>query len=637
MTKDVDSVEDAPVGCIGAQSRTLRVGGFMGKNTAIGIVIFALVLSATAVGVSTFLSAKDMAKAQAQIAMKVDKTTGEVKSAADAASASAVQASVDASQNLLPKVNGTATDLRANSSLWAAGRFLVTPSGDTSSVVFNVDADSLKPSVNIAAPLTVTKKLTAGDFDSKGTTVAKTFKTTSGSFEVGDNGNAALKGDLSVGGKSTVGELVVTGQNLTIGKLVSFGTTADKGYGLYVDGVIEGTSFSSPNGDQAVFVDGIAVVGEKTAMLSGRVESGTGSWFITSVGDGTFNSLTTNTLTANGATLLKSGATVSGGKLTAEDGLTVTGGSTVAGGSTTSGGATVNGTFKANDDAQVGGDLTVNGAVKAADVTATSSLKVGTSAFSVTSAGNVAASGNLTVGGTGSFDGDFAVNTSKFTVDAASGDTTVLGKLSVAGANFNVDNAGALSASAADIAGALNVSGAMDITGAGTVGGLLTASNGLAVSSGSILNGGNTLSGGNTLNGGNALNGGADVNGLLAAKDNFTVAGNSTITGTLSVTGLTQLGDLDVSGDADVTGDVTGKNATFSGSISAANLKSGVVTASGVKTTQAVAGMPAGAIVIVTPMFQPDSVYWVTVDAGSFDLHKPAPDADGDFSWIATW
>lgn len=56
--------------------------------------------------------------------------------------------------------------------------------------------------------------------------------------------------------------------------------------------------------------------------------------------------------------------------------------------------------------------------------------------------GNVNASGNLSVGGTGAVTGDFAVNTDKFTVAAATGNTAVAGTLGVTGATTLADTLG---------------------------------------------------------------------------------------------------------------------------------------------------------------------------------------------------
>jgi hypothetical protein len=128
--------------------------------------------------------------------------------------------------------------------------------------------------------------------------------------------------------------------------------------------------------------------------------------------------------------------------------------------------------------------LTLNGA-KVVDYSTTGVSITGTFAAS----GNVAintnkftvagASGNTLVAGTLSVTGDFAVNTNKFNVTAASGNTTVAGTLGVTGATT-------LSAALTVSSGGAAITGNSSVTGTLSASSTLTASNGFTVSSGTV-------------------------------------------------------------------------------------------------------------------------------------------------------
>ena len=84
----------------------------------------------------------------------------------------------------------------------------------------------------------------------------------------------------------------------------------------------------------------------------------------------------------------------------------------------------------ATDDLTVGDDATVSG-----DLAVTGGVAVNTNKFTV-----AAATGNTVVAGTLGVTGDVAVNTNKFNVTAASGNTTVAGTLGVTGATTLTDD-----------------------------------------------------------------------------------------------------------------------------------------------------------------------------------------------------
>jgi len=207
-------------------------------------------------------------------------------------------------------------------------------------------------------------------------------------------------------------------------------------------------------------------------------------------------------------------------------------------------------------------DGTVNTDVLTVDGTATiaSTLDV----TGVTTLGS-----NLNVAGATGVDGDFDVNTNKFTVNATTGNTAVAGTLGVTGATTVGGTLG--------ITGVVNAASALNVSGAaGVDGNFDVATNKFTVDSQS----GNTNVAGvlavtGNINGSSALNitGNAGIDGNFDINTNkFTVssttgntvvagtlsaAGNTTVGGTLGVTGASTLTGA-VSAPAGVTGNVTG-------------------------------------------------------------------------------
>ena len=144
-----------------------------------------------------------------------------------------------------------------------------------------------------------------------------------------------------------------------------------------------------------------------------------------------------------------------------------------------------------------------------------------TNRWSILTAGAVKVGGALTVTGTstlngavtfGQTTGSIAINTNKFTIDAATGNTLVAGTLDATG-NFNV-NTNKFSVTAS--------------TGATAVAGLITASGGLTVPSGQTLTSAGTLtvSGTTTITGGLSLSGTTDVQEMREQTVDVTLASN---------------------------------------------------------------------------------------------------------------
>ena len=173
--------------------------------------------------------------------------------------------------------------------------------------------------------------------------------------------------------------------------------------------------------------------------------------------------------------------------------------------------------------------------------------------------GAVTASSTLDVTGATGIDGDFDINTNKFTVASATGNTAIAGTLAVTGAST--------------LTGDVTASGAMAITG-------------------------------NT-----GVDGNFDVN-----TDKFTVAsttGNTAIAGTLAVTGASTLTGA-VSAPAGVTGDLTGNADTATTWETARS-----ITLTG-DVTGTVSGVNGGSNISIATTVQPNSVALGTDTTGNY-------------------
>lgn len=204
---------------------------------------------------------------------------------------------------------------------------------------------------------------------------------------------------------------------------------------------------------------------------------------------------------------------------------------------------------------------------------------VGTTFFTV-----AAASGNTFIGGTCNIQstlnvvGNFSVNTSQFTVNATNGNTSVGGTLNSVG-NFSVNTSNftvAASSGNTVVGGTLNSVGNFSVN---------TSSLTVAASSGNTVVGGTLRSTGNF-----------DVN-----TNKFTVAassGNTVVGGTLNVTGTTTLSAALAYGGVTLANSVTGTGSmalsaspTFSGTVAmAAASLSGALTYGGVTLAGSVTG-----------------------------------------------
>ena len=283
--------------------------------------------------------------------------------------------------------------------------------------------------------------------------------------------------------------------------------------------------------------------------------------------DGTANidSLVADTADIDGGTIdnaIIGGTTSAAGTFTA---LTATGTSTLS---------TVDINAGAIDNTTVGATTASTGAFTTLSASSTLNVTgatgidgdfdINTNKFTVASAtGNTAVAGTLDVTGATGVDGNFDVNTNKFTVNATSGNTAVAGTLDVTGAatlSSTLDVTGVVTANAGVVVDNITIDGTeidlssgdltVDVAGdiildadggdvtlkdAGTTYANLNNSSGeLVIQSGSTPTTAVTFSGANV-----DFAGTLDVTGNTTLDADLSVGGNTTITGNLTVNGTT--------------------------------------------------------------------------------------------------
>lgn len=268
---------------------------------------------------------------------------------------------------------------------------------------------------------------------------------------------------------------------------------------------------------------------------------------------------------------------------------------------------TISGLFDTNR-ARVMQQLEVaNGATVQGGLSSTGNFAVNTNKFNVTAAtGNTTVAGTLNVAGRTALNGGLALDTNKFVVDDGTGNTTIAGTLNAGAAtvsslktpgdltvNTNKFNVTGVSGNTA-IAGSLSVS-----KGATIIGGLKVNADSVVIAPGT----GNTtftgtLAAGNTTINGTLNAGNTTVTGLLSSTGNFAVntnkfsvaaaSGNTRVAGTLNA-GATTVSSLTTPGDVAVNTNkfnVTGAsgNTTIAGTLNvsgATTLNGGLTMDSG--------------------------------------------------------
>ena len=163
--------------------------------------------------------------------------------------------------------------------------------------------------------------------------------------------------------------------------------------------------------------------------------------------------------------------------------------------------------------------------------------------------------GRLDVTGSTGIDSDFDVNTNKFTINAATGNTAVAGTFDATGATTLGSTLGVTGATTLGntlgVTGATTLNNTLNATGATTLGSTLGVAGATTLASTLNATGattlGNTLSvtGATTLNGTLDVAGGIGIDSDFSVNNNFTIdaaTGNTAIAGTFDATGATTLG-----------------------------------------------------------------------------------------------
>ena len=361
------------------------------------------------------------------------------------------------------------------------------------------------------------------------TQVAGTFGSTGAatlSSTLGVSGNTTVGGTLGVSGATTLSSTLAVTSGTTLSSTLDVAGASNVNNTLGVTGVTTITNASAASatgtysGDGALRVTGGVSVGGNIVTNSNLKVYGN------SVVDGT--------------ALVTGIATFSNNARFNDVADAVSSSSNVAS-VFTAGGLAVAKKAYIGDDLDVGGgNFTVDGPTGNTAVAGTFGVTGGSTFSTITASGVADLQSTLTLGG------NLAVNTNKFVVNSATGNTTVAGSLNVAGGTVIDDT--------------FNVTGATDLDSTLNVDGAATFNNTITQNSTSTFNDSVVIKGSSKLlelkNGNNSTkitlnstSGLIDHTGNLNTGGNAAITGNTTIGGTLGVTGQ-------ITGN--LTGDVTG-------------------------------------------------------------------------------
>ena len=438
------------------------------------------------------------------------------------------------------------------------------------------------------------------------------IKGANGEFGVDDKGNVTTTGDIkgknvTVDGKLSANGDAVVGGDLSVAGKANFAKEATFAGGITTDAINEATP------DKGVTIDGVLLKDKGISAAGGAftVEGATGN--VKTAGDIEGQNIKANgALNGNSLNVTKDAAV--GGKLDVTGNATVGGTLGVTGAATLGSTLDVTGKATLKDELQVdkkatfgtaagsqtvinGGDITADGSV-----TAKGGLSAADGKFTVEGA-----TGNTTVGGTLKSKGNFSVgDADQFTVDAATGNVVSKGKITSASAkigaveiandgtitgvkaittesltvnngfitNGNIESKGLKVNGNAEITGTLGVTGA--VTGASFNGAAITATtfNGATIDATHFNN--VTLSGGNV--GANAITG-TTITGTTVTDG----AGASMNAGTVKGKEITDGAGFTATGGKVAANDINATTGTIAGVGFAANNVSGInnLTATG--------------------------------------------------------
>lgn len=371
-----------------------------------------------------------------------------------------------------------------------------------------------------------------------------------GTFSGGNLGATTLTGNItgnsqSITGLSTIG--ATTGNITTINSTTINNSGAITGGTLQTTGgaaSMNGSTITAGNNGNAGTVNVTNASGNTTVSLDGANGNVTANGGFTSgtihLGDSTSganNAQIGGNLTVSGTTNLN-GATNNIG--TTQVSTNIIGNTTSGTVSSMKGGnATVsvqnnqanmtvgsNGVAVTNAGTTVTGTLNTNGIANTGTISSTGNITAGNNITLNAATGNIAAT-SLNTTGTANVGGDFSVNTDKFTVSAATGNTAVGGNLNVTGAT--------------------TLTGLLTANGGGAVNGGFSAYSGTATGNNLFVDGTSSrlvsANGSNSVavsNSGNVVTGPTTVTGVTNINTTGTAAtniGNNTAATTVNLTG----------------------------------------------------------------------------------------------------
>lgn len=446
-------------------------------------------------------------------------------------------------------VTGTATiggNLTAQSNLAVSGTSALadklTISANGADITGNV---AITGNETVSGTLGVTGGTSLSTLTTSG---AATLNSASVSTTLGVTGNSTLSGTLAVTGTSTFSDdvTIVNGKDLNVGSDLTVGGTAAVTGALSTNSTFTANSTGTFGGALTVSSGGAAITGNSSVtgtlsatsnLSAGGTLAVTGAATLSDnltvvgnidVGNGDFQ------VTAATGAVGMTGALTVGGTSNLDGGIAVdTSNFTVSG---TTGAVHTAGDFDvatnkftvaaASGNTAVAGTLAVTGAatfsdalsansgaftttLSAADVSASSSLDVGASSFTVNADGDVDADGTLAVGGAATLSSTLAVTGAATFSSSASvtGNLDVNSNFAVDAATGNVSTDGSLSvATTSSLTGNVTAGANLSVAGTSTLTGAVTASSTL------------TAAGLITGNGGAAFNGDVDIVGDLTVE-----------------------------------------------------------------------------------------------------------------------
>lgn len=257
------------------------------------------------------------------------------------------------------------------------------------------------------------------------------------------------------------------------------------------------------------------------------------------------------------------------GNVTVGGDLSVTGNATIAGNLTFGDAATDTINFNADAVSDIKPDVTGTYSLGSASQEWNNLWLDGTANVdTLTVDENATVAGTLDVTGATGIDGDFDINTTKFTIAAATGNTLIDGTLDVNGAtNFNnLTSSTSTTTGAVIVDGGVGIAENVNIGGTLNVTGATTLSNTLGVTGNTTVGGTLAVTGASTLTG--AVSAPAGVTGNVTGNVTGDLTGNVTgnVTGNISSTGANSMASLTTTGNV-----VVGGNLTVSGTTTTVN------------------------------------------------------------------